>query len=108
MLRRPGAAPLDVPDARKLHSAPTPRGGGLGILVGTVASLAIILPSATSRWPDLATAMIYAVASGALGFVDDRHPLRSPPKFVLQILMASVAAWFGLRFEVLEIPFAGS
>ena len=38
-------AVLDVPNARSLHAAPTPRGGGLAIVVVVLALEAVLLVS---------------------------------------------------------------
>ena len=51
ILQRRGV--LDIPNARSSHEVPVPRGGGLGLLVGLAAGLAVAaalgLPS--PGWP---------------------------------------------------------
>jgi len=62
---------LDIPNARSSHTVPTPRGGGMGIVVAMI-GLALALP-----WLDLVStrqALIYGLCGGfvaALGFLDD-------------------------------------
>lgn len=85
---------LDAPDDRRLHSAPTPRGGGIGI--------AIVLLAA-SPWLGLGWGWFLAglaVTAGA-GLLDDLRPLPPLAKGGLQALGAAcLAAGFPLLPEL--------
>jgi UDP-GlcNAc:undecaprenyl-phosphate/decaprenyl-phosphate GlcNAc-1-phosphate transferase len=61
---------LDNPSARSSHSTPTPRGGGVGVVVGVVIGtlLAALGGVPTSG---LAALVIAVVGLGALGFLED-------------------------------------
>lgn len=72
---------LDLPDARRLHQAPTARGGGLGIAVVLLAVAPWLGPGGA------AFALGLAVAAGA-GFIDDLRPLPPLAKLLLQALGA--------------------
>ena len=63
---------LDVPNARSSHSAPTPRGGGLAIVVSFL--VAVLVMAATGLIAgDVAVALIGGGGGTALiGFMDDR------------------------------------
>jgi Fuc2NAc and GlcNAc transferase len=62
---------MDIPNARSSHSVPTPRGGGVAIVLTFLLALVFLL------WRDLiATAQFFAVAGAgslvaAIGFMDD-------------------------------------
>ena len=66
---------LDVPNQRSSHSVPTPRGGGVAIVVASM--LALLALWILSRVPsDLFVALV--VGGGAvagIGYLDDRRPL---------------------------------
>jgi Fuc2NAc and GlcNAc transferase len=79
---------LDVPNERSSHSAVTPRGGGLAIVVtATVALLAL-------RWfgairSDLLLALIGGgIAVAVVGFLDDRHRLPAGIRLAVHVAAA--------------------
>ncbi|NWG75689.1 MAG: glycosyltransferase family 4 protein [Rubrivivax sp.] len=76
LLRRGGRLPMDRPNARSLHQAPTPRIGGLGIMAG-VAAAGIWLADAT-----LLPLLVAALALAALSLLDDVHCLPVAVRFL--------------------------
>lgn len=84
------AAPVDMPGGRKMHTAPTPTSGGVGIAIGFAVALTMlnlwsgIRAEITPRGAEMAAlASIYAYAFLIVGFVDDARPLDARIKFVL-------------------------
>ncbi|MGI8450889.1 MAG: MraY family glycosyltransferase, partial [Streptosporangiaceae bacterium] len=76
LLRR--LAAMDMPGLRSSHTVPTPRGGGLPIVVGLLVAVALIRG---------AEAVPFGVALGffgALGFVDDLRGLTAVRRLALQ------------------------
>jgi UDP-N-acetylmuramyl pentapeptide phosphotransferase/UDP-N-acetylglucosamine-1-phosphate transferase len=74
---------LDVPNLRSSHEVPTPRLGGVAIMLGTWAGFALLLPS--GAWPLLVAAtLIWAV-----GLADDLSDLHFGTKAAVQALVAS-------------------
>ena len=67
---------LDVPNARSSHQHPTPRGGGLAIVL--VATLALVILTVRRFLPsNLSLALLGGgLAVAAVGYVDDHCPLR--------------------------------
>ncbi len=84
-------AVLDAPNARSLHTEPTPRGGGLAIAAVVLAVQAVAL---ALGWiepiPGLAWGL-GAAALACLGWRDDREPLGSLLRLGVQFLVATVA-----------------
>jgi len=81
---------LDLPGQRRSHSVPTPRGGGIGIVVCVLLSL-MLLPwiSAGAEWP---LRLIVAVALiAAIGWIDDHRPLPAWLRFLVQLI--AVLVW---------------
>src|SRR5918992_5661382 len=72
--RRIGA--IDQPKERSLHETPTPKLGGLAILLAVVGAILIWLP-----WNDTTQAILGgAVAITLLGVIDDVFELHALPK----------------------------
>lgn len=90
------AGVVDVPDARRAHSEPTPRGGGLALVLGFFAALILVFHfpwewSAGSL--DTLWFRSFLLGSGVLilvGLVDDIHGLRPVVKLCGQILAATL------------------
>jgi UDP-N-acetylmuramyl pentapeptide phosphotransferase/UDP-N-acetylglucosamine-1-phosphate transferase len=96
---------FDHPNERSSHDKPTPRGGGLGIIVGFVAGIGF-----AAEWPPAQTAALLGIAlSGVLvsvlGLLDDIYCLNEKLKFaVLAAVSVLLAAMVGpvtnLGFEL--------
>lgn len=83
---------LDIPNDRSSHTLPTPRGGGLAIvivlLLAGVGSL--FLPQA--RISVLACLLLATLAFSVLGWQDDKHDLSVSARFLVQLLIAAFAS----------------
>jgi UDP-GlcNAc:undecaprenyl-phosphate GlcNAc-1-phosphate transferase len=91
---------IDAPGARKMHHAPTPRIGGLAMVVGAVVPLLI--------WLSLdAQILSYLLGVGVIalfGAWDDRADLDYRLKFAGQFLAAAIPVFFG-GVVIRVIPF---
>ena len=104
------AGVLDTPNARKSHSNPTPKGGGVGIVVAFMLGVSTLYSYAEfSRLAEpyfrgviLASATIAVVA-----FIDDLCDFRFVVKLGAQILAACAAVGSGLYVSVYSIPYIG-
>lgn len=88
-------ARLDLPDRRRLHALPTPRGGGLGPVL---AWLMVLCAPATFRADVFAhpsaTTFATALALVALvGALDDRYDLSIRARLLVHIAAAALVAW---------------
>lgn len=66
---------LDIPNVRSAHTAPTPRGGGVAIVVAFLVALGVALAEDVVGWQ---AAAAFAGAGGvvaAVGFLDDHRPI---------------------------------
>jgi Fuc2NAc and GlcNAc transferase len=88
---------LDVPNARSSHAVPTPRGGGVGIVAGFLAGLAVwvaaggVLPPRALGW--LAGATLVATVS----FVDDLRSLPASIRLATHLLGAAILTLVACR-----------
>jgi UDP-GlcNAc:undecaprenyl-phosphate GlcNAc-1-phosphate transferase len=93
---------MDVPDARKVHTSPIPRIGGLAIYLGFM--LAVLRNQQFSK-------EIYGILLGGtiiflLGFFDDWKKLSAGTRLFWQAVAALVVTFFGLYFNFpLRLPF---
>jgi UDP-GlcNAc:undecaprenyl-phosphate GlcNAc-1-phosphate transferase len=115
LARRVGA--IDFPRARGLNQRPTPKLGGLAILIGVLVAAAIWLPG-TIRLPRVPHALsggaveTWAILAGAalitaVGAMDDWRALSPPVKLLGQIAVAVIAVVGGVRVNDLTLPFVG-
>jgi UDP-N-acetylmuramyl pentapeptide phosphotransferase/UDP-N-acetylglucosamine-1-phosphate transferase len=74
---------LDVPNLRSSHEVPTPRLGGVAIVLGTWAGFALLRPE--GAWPLLVAATLI----GAVGLADDLSDLHFGTKAAAQTLVAA-------------------
>ncbi|AMR68752.1 glycosyl transferase [Aquipseudomonas alcaligenes] len=99
---------LDVPNSRSSHQVPTPRGGGMAIVVTCSLALAALALS------DLLPASLFYALSGSgalvalVGFVDDHRPLSARWRLLAHFLAAAWGLfWLGGMPEV-RIPGVGA
>ena len=87
---------VDMPNARSSHSVPTPRGGGLAIVLSVLAALAVLALQEALPWA-WAAALLGAGAIVALvGFVDDHRPIAVRWRLLAHFVAAAWAlAWLG-------------
>jgi UDP-GlcNAc:undecaprenyl-phosphate/decaprenyl-phosphate GlcNAc-1-phosphate transferase len=92
----PSLGLVDYPNERKVHTQPTPRGGGIAFFV---AAMGTPLLFSLGHWQWLFAAGIFG-----LGLLDDLRPLPWPVRLVIQIALVSVAvltslppAWWLVR-----------
>lgn len=84
---------LDVPNARSSHAQPTPRGGGLGLVLAFGLSIAysILVHDSTQPHSFFLIALLVAGALVAtVGFVDDHGGLPAKWRLLIHLLSASI------------------
>jgi len=97
------AGAIDYPNERSLHTVPTPKLGGLGILVAALVAAFLWLP------PDNEShAIVYgAIAIAYLGFLDDVFELPAAPKLLGQVVAVVIPVSAGVTVENFTVPFFG-
>jgi UDP-GlcNAc:undecaprenyl-phosphate GlcNAc-1-phosphate transferase len=101
---------LDHPNARSAHVRPTPRGGGLGVVLAFVAGMVVLYLNA--RFARIAETQFLgviaaAVAIAAVALLDDIRDLPARLRLAAQAGAALVALGSGLVVTKLAIPWVG-
>jgi UDP-GlcNAc:undecaprenyl-phosphate GlcNAc-1-phosphate transferase len=94
---------IDHPNERSLHTIPTPRLGGLAILVAVVVCGLLFLPLA----PITRAILGGAVAIALLGVADDVFELPAGIKLVGQVVAVGIPVFNGVRVGAFTLPFVG-
>jgi len=82
---------IDVPNERSSHAVPTPRGGGLAIVIASLVALSILAAAGS-----IPLRLFLALAPGgaavaAVGFIDDRRPLSARIRLFVHFMAAGWA-----------------
>jgi UDP-GlcNAc:undecaprenyl-phosphate GlcNAc-1-phosphate transferase len=94
---------MDVPNERSLHEVPTPKLGGLAVLVAVLIGGTIFLP-----WDDETRSILAgAIAITAVGVVDDLVDLPAGIKLLGQAAAAIIPVANGVTVESFTLPFLG-
>ena len=85
---------LDMPGQRRSHTIPTPRGGGIGIVVAVLLTMPLSLMMLPGALPPVVVAAfaVGTVLVAAVGWWDDHRSLPILPRFAIQLLAAGLLA----------------
>jgi UDP-GlcNAc:undecaprenyl-phosphate GlcNAc-1-phosphate transferase len=101
---------MDQPNDRSSHVVPTPRGGGVGIVVGFLLGIAVLYGFASFARiadPYFRGVILAAVAIAAVGFADDVRDWPFKVKLAAQLAAALAAVGSGLYVEAFRLPGIG-
>ncbi|MGN6202105.1 MAG: MraY family glycosyltransferase [Solirubrobacterales bacterium] len=94
---------IDYPSERKLHTVPTPKLGGLGILGGVLVAGLIWLPADTESH----SILIGAAAIAWVGVLDDVFDLNPAVKLLGQTVAVVIPVSVGVTVDSFTVPFFG-
>ena len=89
---------VDQPGERRSHQVPTPRGGGIGIVIALLLSLGWLAFDQPAHAQMLLSIALGIALVAAIGWIDDHHPLSPWPRLLVQTLAALLLAW-GIHAE---------
>ncbi|KAF1006473.1 MAG: putative undecaprenyl-phosphate N-acetylglucosaminyl 1-phosphate transferase [Luteibacter sp.] len=78
---------LDTPGHRRSHTIPTPRGGGIGIVIGALVGMpsALLLLPQSPGVPVVAAFTVATIAVAAIGWLDDHGSLPIRSRLLIQL-----------------------
>lgn len=81
---------LDAPNARSMHAAPTPRGGGVAIAVVVVATTLVLAVTGLLQWRPAVAVLLATLLLAALGWLDDMSGLSRRLRFGAQVALVAL------------------
>jgi UDP-N-acetylmuramyl pentapeptide phosphotransferase/UDP-N-acetylglucosamine-1-phosphate transferase len=99
---------LDIPNERSSHVVPTPRGGGLAIVIVTFICCGVLW-YIKPLWPfnGLVNLVLGAVLVAGISLWDDLHPLPFWIRFAVHVTAAGIVVIGIGTWRVLQIPLVG-
>ena len=90
---------VDQPGQRRSHTTPTPRGGGLGMLLAAMPGMVWALAVVDKGLGTIAVlAFFFAIALVMLvGWLDDHLHLHAAPRLLMHVLAAIIVSWVVLH-----------
>ena len=100
---------LDIPNARSLHTQPTPRGGGLGIVLGVLIGAWSLFFFRILSMPfrEVVALSLGGGTVALVGWLDDIHRLSYLLRLVAQAISSAIILVAIGRFYTITIPFVG-
>jgi UDP-GlcNAc:undecaprenyl-phosphate/decaprenyl-phosphate GlcNAc-1-phosphate transferase len=103
LARRIGPRAIDHPNERSLHEVPTPKLGGIAVLIAVLIAGSIFLP-----WnQDTRAILAGAIVITAVGVVDDLVDLNPAVKLLGQTAAAVIPVASGVTVDSFTLPFLG-
>jgi UDP-GlcNAc:undecaprenyl-phosphate GlcNAc-1-phosphate transferase len=97
---------MDEPGARRVHTTPTPRLGGVAIVAAVLITL-FLIGHGMGMGPPVEGIMLGGALIAAVGLADDLYCLPPWLKLVGQVVAASVAVSWGVQVRWVTDPFGG-
>ncbi len=102
---------MDVPNTRSAHARPTPKGGGVGVVVAFMLGVTMLYGYADfARLADayFRGVILAALAIAVVAFLDDLRDWPFVVKLAAQALAALAAAGSGLYVRSVNLPYLGA
>lgn len=96
---------LDVPNARSSHAQPTPRGGGLGIVLTLEVALVVLWWQSVIDGRVTVALGLGGLAIAWIGYLDDRRGVAAQRRLCVHLAAAVLALWLLVRQPGTELPF---
>jgi UDP-N-acetylmuramyl pentapeptide phosphotransferase/UDP-N-acetylglucosamine-1-phosphate transferase len=94
---------LDIPNERSSHTRPTPRGGGIVIVISFLAGLAVWLASGGVLSPRAIGWLAGALLVAGVSFVDDLRSLPVLPRLITHLFGAAILTLAGVQERDLSV-----
>jgi len=94
---------LDIPNQRSSHTTPTPRGGGLAIVLSFAIACAFLFVNSELKPAELA-ALSSCLLAALIGFIDDHQHVAAKWRIMVHFSAALSALYFAGGFSELLLP----
>ena len=102
---------VDRPNARKIHKNPVVRVGGVSIFIGAISALLIIwrlggfAMVAPHKEAEIGAVILGSIAFFFIGLADDLFNLTPISRLIMQLIVATICWFMGVRIDFLSVPF---
>ena len=106
-----GVGVMDAPDARKVHTRPIPKGGGVGVVAAFIAGMFVLYAFASfARVADgyFRGVILASIGIAAVAWLDDWRQWPFTVKLAGQIAAALLAVVSGLYVSAVNVPVLGA
>ncbi|KJZ51910.1 MraY family glycosyltransferase [Pseudomonas marginalis] len=87
---------MDIPNGRSSHSVPTPRGGGVSIVLTYLAALSLLAAAGITHWSDAVPLLGSGALIALIGFLDDHGHVAARWRLLAHFCSAGWALlWMG-------------
>lgn len=99
---------LDYPNERSLHTRPTPRTGGVAILIAVLPAGVVWVIYTGEQWEKSAALAISAAFVALVSFVDDRRQIEPRYRFMAHFAAAVALLFAGISIDRNWLPGSGN
>lgn len=101
---------LDIPNDRSSHTRPTPRGGGIGIVIGVFIGAWSLFAAQKLSIPveEIAALSLGGGIMALAGWLDDVHRLPYRIRLVVQAICSAIILVAIGYFHIIKVPFIGN
>ncbi|MGK7937285.1 MAG: glycosyltransferase family 4 protein [Xenococcaceae cyanobacterium] len=102
---------VDRPNARKIHKNPVVRVGGVSIFIGAISALLIIwrlggfAMVSPHQEGEIGAVILGSIAFFFIGLADDLFNLTAISRLIMQVAVATICWFMGVRIDFLSVPF---
>jgi len=94
---------IDIPNQRSSHSIPTPRGGGVAIVVSLLIGLVVFSLLGIVSLSQLLSLFIAGILTAVVGFLDDHGHIAARWRLLMHFLAGAAGLFFLGQFPVIDI-----
>jgi UDP-N-acetylmuramyl pentapeptide phosphotransferase/UDP-N-acetylglucosamine-1-phosphate transferase len=95
---------LDIPNERSLHTRPTARTGGVGVLLAIIVGAVSLKAIGVTPPHGWAVFGLGYAAIAAISICDDYHHVPIVLRFSIHLLVSTIPCWLGLTPTTLNLP----
>jgi UDP-GlcNAc:undecaprenyl-phosphate GlcNAc-1-phosphate transferase len=98
---------VDEPGERRSHTRPTPRGGGVAIVITFFVFMFVALVYQMDITPEILGLIISGLGITLLGLADDIMTLSRNFRLAFWVLITAIAVFFGISLNQINLPLIG-
>ncbi|NIF31086.1 glycosyltransferase family 4 protein [Enterobacter sp. Cy-643] len=94
---------IDIPNQRSSHSVPTPRGGGVAIVISLMVGLITLSLLQLISYPTMLSLIVAGGITAVVGFLDDHGHIAARWRLLMHFLAAAAGLFFLGNFPAIEL-----